>query len=205
MEIILLERIEKLGQMGDVVTVKPGYARNYLLPQRKALRKTRNNLSYFETRRAQLEADNLSRRAEAEEIATRMEGLTVPVLRAAGDGGQLYGSVNARDIAVAIVENGVNINRQQVVLDRALKHLGLEQIRIQLHPEIAVHVTVNIARNAEEAERQRQLGRAVGTGDEFDDDDEIATAEEAAPRDDPQPDADTAEGSQDDIEQEPVG
>ncbi len=173
MEIILLERIEKLGQMGDVVTVKPGYARNYLLPQRKALRKTRDNLALFEVDRAQLEVENLERRSEAEQIAGRINGLTVPVLRAAGESGQLYGSVTARDIAAATIENGITIKRQQVVLDRALKNLGLEQVRIQLHPEVSVMVTVNIARTAEEAKRQLQLGRAVGTIEDFEDEDDI--------------------------------
>ena len=173
MEIILLERIEKLGQMGDIVTVKPGYARNFLLPQGKALRKNKANLAHFETRRAQLEAENIGRRADAEEMGARVEGMTVSVLRAAGEGGQLYGSVTARDIATAVVENGLTISRRQVLLDRALKSIGLEKVRIQLHPEVSVMITVNIARTAEEAERQFRLGRAVGTGDDFDDEDDM--------------------------------
>jgi len=179
MEVILLERIEKLGQMGDVVTVKSGYARNYLLPQNKALRKTKENLSYFESQKAQLEAENLSRKSEAEQVAAKVEGLTVPVIRAAGESGQLYGSVTARDIAEAIVEAGVTVDRRQVVLDRALKSLGLEKIRLSLHPEVAVDVTVNIARSLEEAEQQLELGRAVGTGDELDDDEDDAGVEAA--------------------------
>ena len=170
MEVILLERIEKLGQMGDVVSVKSGYARNYLLPQKKAMRKTRENLSVFDTHKAQLEADNLTRRAEAEQVASKIEGLTVPIIRAAGESGQLYGSVTARDIAEAVTEAGMTVTRQQVVLDRALKTLGLEPIRVALHPEVTVTITANIARTKDEADQQLQLGRAVGTGDEMDDD-----------------------------------
>lgn len=170
MEVILLERIEKLGQMGDVVSVKSGYARNYLLPQKKALRKTKDNLSLFGAQKTQLEADNLTRRGEAQKVAAKIEGLTVPIIRAAGESGQLYGSVTARDISEAITEAGMTVTRQQVVLDRAIKMLGLEPIRIVLHPEVAVTVTANIARTSEEADRQMTLGRAVGTGDEMVDD-----------------------------------
>ena len=170
MEVILLERIEKLGQMGDVVSVKSGYARNYLLPQKKALRRTKDNLSFFGAQKAQLEADNLTRRGEAQKVAAKIEGLTVPIIRAAGESGQLYGSVTARDISEAITEAGMTVTRQQVVLDRAIKMLGLEPIRIVLHPEVAVTVTANIARTSEEADRQMTLGRAVGTGDEMVDD-----------------------------------
>lgn len=180
MEVILLERIEKLGQMGDVVSVKSGYARNYLLPQKKALRKTKENVSFFETQKAQLEADNLSRREEAEKVAARIEGLTVPIIRAAGESGQLYGSVTARDIAEAVTAGGMTVTRQQVVLDRALKVLGLEPIRVSLHPEVSVTVTVNIARSEDEAEQQLELGRAVGTGDELDDEDEGEDLQAAA-------------------------
>ena len=170
MEIILLERIEKLGQMGDVVRVKPGYARNYLLPQHKALRTSRENLARFETSRAQLEVDNLERRSEAEVMASRIEGLTVPIIRAASESGQLYGSVTARDVTEAVNAEGVMIQRRQVILDRALKTLGLEKVRVQLHPEVSVTVVINIARTSDEANRQLQLGRAVGTGEDFDDD-----------------------------------
>lgn len=163
MEVILLERIERLGQMGDVVNVKPGFARNFLLPQGKALRANKDNLSYFEGQRAQLEADNLERKAEAEQVAATLEGMVVPVIRAAGDSGQLYGSVTSRDISDAVTAEGVTINKRQVILDRALKVLGLEEIRVVLHPEVAVNITVNIARSADEAEQQKALGRAVGT------------------------------------------
>ena len=162
MDVILLERVEKLGQMGDVVTVKPGFARNYLLPRKKALRATKNNLAVFEGQRTQLEAENLDRKTEAEKVAVKVDGLTVPVIRAAGESGQLYGSVTARDIAEAVIEAGVTISRQQVVLDRALKTLGLEKVRISLHAEVDATVIVNIARSSDEAEQQASLGRAVG-------------------------------------------
>ena len=171
MDVILLERVEKLGQMGDVVSVKPGYARNYLLPRRKALRANQHNLEFFEGRRSQLEADNLQRKSEAESVAKKVDGLTVPVIRAAGESGQLYGSVTARDIAEAIIAAGVTVTRQQVMLDRALKTLGLEEIKVVLHPEVSASVVVNIARSQDEAEQQAHLGRAVGI-DELDQDDD---------------------------------
>ena len=161
MEVILLERIEKLGQMGDVVNVKTGFARNYLLPQNKALRKTKQNLSHFESQRAQLEADNLTRKNEAEKIAGKLENMNITIIRAAGETGQLYGSVTSRDIAENVTKAGISINKNQVILNRALKVLGLEPIRISLHPEVSVEVTANIARNKEEAEQQLSQGYAV--------------------------------------------
>ncbi len=161
MEVILLERIEKLGQMGDVVNVKTGFARNYLLPQNKALRKTKQNLSRFESERAQLEADNLTRKNEAENIAGKLENMNVTIIRAAGETGQLYGSVTSRDIAESVTKAGISISKNQVILNRALKVLGLEPIRISLHPEVSVEVTANIARNKEEAEQQLSQGYAV--------------------------------------------
>ena len=163
MEVILLERIEKLGQMGDVVNVKTGFARNYLLPQNKALRKTKQNLSRFESERAQLEADNLTRKNEAENIAGKLEKMNVTIIRAAGETGQLYGSVTSRDIAESVTRAGISINKNQVILNRALKVLGLEPIRISLHPEVSVEVIANIARNKEEAEQQVSQGYAVST------------------------------------------
>lgn len=181
MEVILLERIERLGQMGDVVNVKPGFARNFLLPQGKALRASKDNLSYFEGQRAQLEAENLERKSEAEKVAAKLEGMVVPVIRAAGDSGQLYGSVTSRDIADAVTAEGVTVNKRQVVLDRALKVLGLEEIRIVLHPEVAVNITVNIARSLDEAEQQKLLGRAVGTEEaEEEEEEEVELTAEAA-------------------------
>jgi len=161
MEVILLERVESLGQMGDVVKVKTGYARNYLLPQKKALRATENSRKVFEGRRAQLEAENLQRKGEAETVAATLDGLTVALIRAASESGQLYGSVTARDVADAISAAGVTVGRSQVRLDKALKQLGLEPVRVQLHPEVAVTVTVNIARTPDEADTQAKLGRAL--------------------------------------------
>ncbi|MEP3115733.1 50S ribosomal protein L9 [Nisaea sp.] len=180
MEVILLERIERLGQMGDVVSVKPGFARNFLLPQGKALRASKNNLTHFEGQRAQLEAENLERKGEAEQVAKKLEGLMVPIIRAAGDSGQLYGSVTSRDIAESATAEGVTINKRQVILDRALKVLGLEEIRVVLHPEVAVNITVNIARSTDEAEQQKLLGRAVGS-EENEDDDEDEVEVQAVP------------------------
>jgi large subunit ribosomal protein L9 len=153
-EVILLERIERLGQMGQVVKVRPGFARNFLLPQKKALRATKDNLAYFEKQRVQLEAANLKRRSEAEEVAKKLEGLKVVVIRQAGESGQLYGSVSARDIADAVAEAGFTIEKRQVVLDRPIKSLGLNPVRIVLHPEVSVGISANVAQSAEEAEMQ---------------------------------------------------
>lgn len=153
-DVILLERVEKLGQMGQVVKVRPGYARNYLLPQKKALRATKDNLAYFEKQRHQLEAQNLSRRSEAEQVAKKIEGVSVTVIRQAGESGQLYGSVTARDIAEAVTQAGFTVTRAQVVLDKAIKTLGLYKQRVVLHPEVSVTITVNVAQSAEEAEMQ---------------------------------------------------
>ena len=161
MEIILLERVEKLGQIGDVVKVKPGFARNYLLPQKKALRATKANLAVFEKQRAQIEANNLQAKGEAEQVAGRMDDVHIVVIRQAGDTGQLYGSVSARDIAEALTENGYTVSRGQVAIEQPIKTLGLEKVRIRLHPEVSVIVTVNVARSAEEAEMQRQRGGMV--------------------------------------------
>ena len=154
MEVILLERIDKLGQMGDVVSVKPGYARNFLLPKHKALRASKANLAAFEDQRAQLEADNLERRSEAEKVAGAVEGLTVVLIRQAGENGQLYGSVTARDLANAITEAGTTVQRGQIELDKPIKSLGLHQVRLRLHPEVTTEVTANVAKSAEEAEAQ---------------------------------------------------
>ena len=161
MQIILLERIEKLGQMGDLVNVKPGYARNYLLPQGKALRANKANIERFESERAQREADNLTQRSEAETEAKKMDGLAVNMVRAASEMGQLFGSVTSRDIAEAVTEAGFTIDRSQVVMDRAIKALGLTETRIRLHPEVSVSVIVNIARSLAEAETQLKTGIAV--------------------------------------------
>ena len=153
-DLILLERVAKLGQMGQRVKVKPGFARNYLLPQKKALRATRENLAYFESQRAQLEANNLHRKSEATEIGGKLEGLSVVVVRQAGESGQLYGSVSARDIAEAVSEAGFTIEKRQVFLERPIKTLGLHSVRIVLHPEVSVAITANVAQSTEEAAMQ---------------------------------------------------
>ncbi|MBY0429656.1 MAG: 50S ribosomal protein L9 [Rhodospirillales bacterium] len=153
MEVILLERIEKLGQMGDVVKVKPGFARNFLLPQQKALRASKQNLAYFESQRAQLEAANLKRRDEAQAVAVKMDNLSILMVRQAGESGQLYGSVSGRDIADSIGAAGYTVERRQVNLDQPIKTLGKHPIRVSLHPEVAVTVNVTVARSQEEAER----------------------------------------------------
>lgn len=161
MDVILLERIEKLGQMGDVVSVKPGFARNYLLPQGRALRATDGNRAQFDQQRAQLEAENLERKSEAEAVAAKMEGLTVVLIRQAGDAGQLYGSVSARDVADAVTSNGVTIKRSQVVLEKPIKTIGLHSVRVELHGEVIISITANVARSKDEAETQEKTGAAV--------------------------------------------
>lgn len=161
MEVILLERIEKLGQMGDVVSVKPGFARNFLLPQGKALRATNQNKKQFDQQRVQLEAENLKRKSEAEAVAAKMTDMKVILIRQAGDAGQLYGSVTARDIADAVVADGITIRRAQVVLDTPIKTIGLHQVRIDLHSEVSVKITANVARSKDEAETQEKTGGAV--------------------------------------------
>src|SRR6516164_5700421 len=153
-DLILLERVAKLGQMGQLVKVKPGFARNYLLPQKKAMRATRENLAFFESQRTQLEANNLHRKSEATEVAGKLEGSSVVVVRQAGESGQLYGSVSARDIAEAVSEAGFTIEKHQVVLERPIKTLGLHSVRIVLHPEVSVLITANVAQSTEEAEMQ---------------------------------------------------
>lgn len=153
MEVILLERIEKLGQMGEIVKVKPGFARNFLLPQKKAMRANKSNMAFFEKQRAQLEALNLKRRDEAQAVADKMSGLKVVMVRSAGESGQLYGSVSARDVGDAVKEAGFTIERNQVNLDQPIKTLGTYAVRISLHPEVSVIVSVTIARSLEEAER----------------------------------------------------
>ena len=168
MDVVLLERIEKLGQMGQVVSVKNGYARNYLLPQGKAQRATKANLASFEERRVELEARNLEQRTEAQGVSTAMEGATFVVIRQAGESGQLYGSVQARDVVEGLDGVGYKIDRNQVVLNRPIKALGLHPVQINLHPEVHVDVIANVARSAAEAERQ-----AAGEDVLADDDDDL--------------------------------
>ena len=154
MQVILLERIRALGQMGDVVTVKDGYARNFLLPQGKALRATKENQARFDSQRVELEARNLEQKNEADAVGERLNDQTFVAIRQAGDTGQLYGSVSTRDIADMITEGGFNIARQQVVLSQPIKELGLHTVAISLHPEVEVNVNINVARSEDEAERQ---------------------------------------------------
>ncbi|MFT8430986.1 50S ribosomal protein L9 [Acetobacter orientalis] len=164
-EVILLQRVDHLGQMGDVVKVRPGYARNYLLPQGKAIRANEANRSRFDRERAQLEAQNIKRREEAERLSERMDGLAVVLIRQAGDSGSLYGSVSPRDVSQAVTEAGFTISRQQVSLAHPIKSLGLYEVKVALHPEVVVPVIVNVARSAEEAERQAR-GEATNPEEE---------------------------------------
>ncbi len=154
MQVILLERIGRLGQMGDVVKVKNGYARNFLLPLKKAMRATKDNMAEFETRRVQLEARNLELKGEAEKISEKLAGQKFVAIRSAGDTGQLYGSVSPRDMAEVISAAGFSIDRRQVVLDKPIKSLGLHEVRVVLHPEVQVKVSMNVARSQDEADRQ---------------------------------------------------
>ncbi len=156
MDIILLERIEKLGTIGDVVTVKDGYARNFLLPNKKALRANDANKKVFEANRAKIEADNASRRGEAETHSGNVEGKSVILIRASSNAGQLYGSVSVRDIADALNEDGADVTKAMIVLERPIKTIGLFDVKVALHPEVVVGVKVNVARSADEAEQQAQ-------------------------------------------------
>ncbi|QYK40233.1 MAG: 50S ribosomal protein L9 [Paracoccaceae bacterium] len=154
MQVILLERVAKLGQMGEVVNVKDGYARNFLLPQGKALRATEGNIKSFEAKKAQLQAQNLETRKEAEAVAAKLDGQTFVIIRSASDAGALYGSVTTRDAADAATNGGFTVNRAQVVLDRPIKDLGLHTVTVVLHPEVVAKITLNVARSPEEAELQ---------------------------------------------------
>lgn len=160
MQVILLQRVAKLGQMGEVVSVKDGYARNFLLPQGKALRASEANIRSFESRKAQLEVTNLETRKEAEAAAARLDGQTFVVIRSASDAGALYGSVTARDAADAAAAGGFTVNRSQIVLDKPIKDLGLHKVTVSLHPEVSVKITMNVARSAEEAALQAS-GKSV--------------------------------------------
>jgi large subunit ribosomal protein L9 len=164
-EVILLQRVEHLGQMGELVKVKPGYARNFLLPQKKAIRANKDNLAKFEAQRVQLEALNIKRRDEAERLAERVGGLSVVIIRQAGESGSLYGSVSPRDISDGCTAGGLTVNRSQVVLAHPIKMLGLTTVRVVLHPEVSLPVVVNVARSVEEAERQAR-GEASTREDE---------------------------------------
>lgn len=179
MEIILLERVENLGQMGDVVTVKDGYARNFLLPQKKALRATEANKTLYEQRRKEIEAKNLAARKEAEAVAKKLAGKSIVLLRQAGETDQLYGSVTTRDIAEALGEDGVSIDRKQVVLARPIKEIGTHAVEIKLHPEVEASITANVARSNEEAELQAG-GPAIPEAEKIFETKELAEAAEKA-------------------------
>jgi large subunit ribosomal protein L9 len=186
MEVILLERVEKLGHIGDVVNVKNGFARNYLLPNKKALRANESNRKLFEANRAKIEADNAERRSAAEKDSTKVDGKTVQLIRQASNTGQLYGSVSARDIVEALESDGATVTKSQVVLARPIKAIGMHEVKIALHPEVAVTVHVNVARSPEEAELQAQGIDVIKQMFE----------DQAAPlaAEDLQPDADAPEG-----------
>ena len=200
MQIILLERVEKLGQMGDVVTVKPGYARNFLLPRGKALRANKANLEKFESEKAELVARNDKAKGEAMTLAASLDGVAVSIVRAASEMGQLFGSVNARDISAALVEAGHNIDRRQIVMDKAIKTLGLIDMRVNLHAEVSVNITLNIARSLEEAETQLASGKAVIASELLDEEDDApqaeAVAEDAPAEDAPAEEAAAEEASE---------
>lgn len=200
MEVILLERIEKLGQIGDVVNVKPGFARNYLLPREKALRATEANKMKFEGQRSQLEAENIKRREEADAVATKMGSLTVDLIRQAGEAGHLYGSVNARDIAASVTAAGYTITRNQVGLVEPVKTLGLFDVPVALHPEVSVTVTVNVARTEEEAAIQASTGHAMMSNDEAEEAE--AAAELAAVFDEGAAEAEAEEAAELAVEEE---
>ena len=161
MNIILLERVEKLGQIGDLVSVKSGYARNFLLPQGKAIFASKENIKIFEDKKAQLEGENITRKKEAQSLADNINIKEIVVIRAASESGQLYGSVSAKDIAIEITKSGVSVNKSQVVLNKTLKTLSFEDISIRLHPEVYVKLKLNIARSLEEAKEQSNSGKAI--------------------------------------------
>ena len=175
MQIVLLERIAKLGQMGDVVTVKDGYARNFLLPQGKALRANKANLERFESERQQLETRNLERKTDAEKVHEKLNGNAFVIIRQSGDSGQLYGSVTSRDVAETLTEAGFEATRSQIAIDQPIKTLGLHDVAIVLHPDVDTSVVINVARTEEEAERQA-AGEDV-TVESFDDEETIEAAE----------------------------
>ena len=179
MQIILLERVEKLGHMGDVVTVKPGYARNYLLPRGKALRANKANMAKYEEEKAELVARNDQAKGEALALAKSLDGVAVAIVRAASEMGQLFGSVSARDIATALNEAGHDVDRRQIVMDKAIKTLGLIDMRVNLHAEVSVSITLNIARSLEEATTQLESGKAVIASELRDAEEEAPAVEEA--------------------------
>ena len=188
MEVILLERVEKLGGIGDVVTVKNGFARNFLLPNKKALRANEANKKVFEANRAKIEADNAERRTDAEKASKDVDGKTVQLIRQASNTGQLYGSVSARDIVEALEADGAKVTKSQIVLSRPIKSIGMHDVKVALHPEVAVNVRVNVARSPEEADLQAQ---GIDVLAQMFEDEAAPAAEELAPE------AETAEAEAD--------
>jgi large subunit ribosomal protein L9 len=180
MEVILLERVPNLGQLGQVVNVKPGYARNYLLPTKKALRATKENMAYFERQKTVIEQTNAERRQDAAALGAKVNGLSVVIVRQAAETGQLYGSVSARDISDAVSALGTTVDRQHVVLNSAIKNLGLFKVTISPHPEVSVGITVNVARSEEEAKVQAERGVALVGRDRDEDDDEDEIPEDGS-------------------------
>ena len=191
MDVILLERIEKLGQMGDVVAVRPGFARNYLLPQKKALRATKDNKVLFETQRTQLEASNLELKDEANTISTKLEGLSITIVRQASDNNQLYGSVTVRSIAQSITDAGFTVDSKQVQMARPIKTVGMHEVIVKLHPEVSVSITANVARSEEEAVAQAE-GRTLNEDDQI----EAAQQDTVAAEDDTAAEASPEEESE---------
>lgn len=160
-EVILMERVERLGGLGDVVRVRPGFARNYLLPQKKAMRATKSNLDFFAGKKAEIEAQNLTRKTEAEKLSGKVDGTKLIIIRQAGDMGQLFGSVSARDVASSLKDAGITADKNQVQIDTPIKSLGLYKVKVRLHPEVAVTISVNVARSEEEASVQEKTGQAA--------------------------------------------
>ena len=189
MEVILLERVEKLGGIGDVVTVKNGFARNFLLPNKKALRANEANRKVFEANRAKIESDNADRRSDAEKASKSVDGKTVKLIRQASNTGQLYGSVSARDIVEALEAEGAKVTKNQVVLNRPIKNIGVHDVKVALHPEVSVNVKVNVARSPEEADLQAQ---GVDVLAQMFEDDAAPVAEELAPEAETEAQAETA-------------
>jgi large subunit ribosomal protein L9 len=202
MDVILLERIEKLGQMGDVVAVRPGFARNYLLPQKKALRATKDNKALFETQRTQLEASNLELKHEADTISTKLEGLSITIVRQASDNNQLYGSVTVRSIAQSITDAGFTVDSKQVQMARPIKTVGMHEVIVKLHPEVSVSITANVARSEEEAVAQAE-GRTLNEDDQIEaaQQDTVAAEDHTAAEANPEEKANEAPS---DTEEKPV-
>ena len=205
MDVILLERIEKLGQMGDVVAVRPGFARNYLLPQKKALRATKDNKALFETQRTQLEASNLELKNEADTISTKLEGLSITIVRQASDNNQLYGSVTVRSIAQSITDAGFTVDSKQVQMARPIKTVGMHEVIVKLHPEVSVSITANVARSEEEAVAQAE-GRTLNEDDQIEaaQQDTVAAEDDTAAEASPEEESEELNEAPSDTEEKPA-